>query len=201
MFYKCKNKKKIFIAIIAAALLLIMWGAEVWKVNKAFPPKTFEDYHYNEQMHYTPDNDYIKADVSITPVSCSILTTEDFVRRYPNVSGFLVGTTGKQKHNLVFTIKIKNNSDIPVEIERICTYFMYASPFNANSNGLQYINGNGKTEIQSNEEATVKLLSRVRCDAWYPNSYKEYVKAGAYIIITQYPVEKRLVFQIQEGNA
>ena len=200
MFYKCKNKKMIIILIIAAIIILVIWGIEVWKVRKAFPQKTIQSCGYNEWISYTPDDMYIKADVSIAPVSCTIMTPQDFARQYRNVDGPFTGEVrgGRFLYNMVFEINIKNNSDLPVDITRLCTFFMAASPFNTSSNGVQYINENGKNDIKGHENATIKLLTRVNCDSWYPDSYNNYIKSDMYILISQYPVEKRLVFQIKE---
>lgn len=53
-------------------------------------------------------------------------------------------------------------------------------------------------EIKGHENETIKLVTRVNCDLWYSNSYNNYIKFNMYIHLSQYLVEKRLVFQIKE---
>lgn len=195
MFYNHRNKKKIAIAAVIAAVIIPLWAIEVWKINKAFPRKTIESCGYNEWMRYTPDvKDYIQADVSISPLSCVILPNEEVIRDYPNND--LLSAEGR--YNLLFELKVKNNSDTAVKITRLCAYFMYVSPFNSDWNAPRYVHNDDKMEIAGHEETVIKLTAIIDYEDWLPNSYERYIKENAYILISQYPVEKRLVFQIKE---
>ena len=196
MFYNHRNKKKTAAAVIIAAIIIPLWGIEVYKINKAFPRLTIVSCGNNEWMRYTPDvKDYIQADVSISPISCVILPNEEVVRAYPDDDKLL---SLEGRYNLLFEIKVRNNSDEAVKITRLCAYFMYASPFNGNHNALWYVHNDDKTELNGYEEATIKLTTIIRYEDWLPNSYERYIKEGVYILISHYPVEKRLVFQIEE---
>lgn len=199
MFYKCKNKKRRTIILVVITVLLIIWGGFVIRVARAFPSKTIVRCEQNEWIDYSPEiKDFISADVSISPVSCNIISGGEIAELYPET--YMRGSIPEDKKFLVFDIAVRNNADESLGIRRLVGYFLYCSPFNGDCNSLTYIDENNVNEIEGGEEKVIKLAARLHYEDALPDSYSRYIKEEVYMLISQYPIEKRLVFRIENGD-
>lgn len=99
---------------------------------------------------------------------------------------------------LVFTIDIKNNAQEAVSINRLITFFFYCTEFNGDSNSLEKMNIDINS-VEAGEIQRVQLVTSIRHDdVWKINSRQRYAESDVYIIMSQYPLERRMVFYIEQ---
>jgi hypothetical protein len=198
MFYKGGDKRKRLVLCGVVCLLTVIWAVQVYSVNASFPGKTIIECRYNESIGYAPDVDgIINADVSLTPVSCVMLTADEVSKNYPelfeNMGSFV-------SDYLIFEVNIKNNRNEEVRIYPLTAFFLYASPFNGDSNSLTYIDTDNVSTVGGNEELTIKLAASVISDDSFGKGRDRYINTEQYILVSQYPEERRLVFRIEKSD-
>lgn len=192
MFYKHKKNPLLLLFIP----LLIVWAALVIRVNTAFPKKTIVEYPIGEWAHYTPHLNFFTADLSICPVSCTVTSGSNISEQYPD--SYQRTTLKKDKEYLIFEQLITNHSDTPVDIKHLVMCFFYCSPFNGNNNSLTYLDNAGVTVIPAGETVRIKCATIFRSFDLFPDSRRRFMDSDVYILFSQYPVERRLVYRIGE---
>lgn len=199
MFYKnniSKKRKILIISIIAIPLLI--WAVLVVRINLAYPDKEIIECGYGESMDYKPDIEgRIKADVSLSPVSCVMMDKEGLLSQYGDTYNGIISDDRYNMKYLIFEISIKNNGADTVKIRMLTSFFMYASPFNAGSNVLNYMDGQVE-ELAAGETVNVKFSAIIYDGDVLPNSSERFKTYDIYMIVSQYPVERRLVFEIDK---
>ncbi|MCI5500739.1 MAG: hypothetical protein MR409_02285 [Lachnospiraceae bacterium] len=204
MFYNdkktVKERNRTVLIWLVAGIALIIWIAFTIRVNAAFPNKEIIVCHSGEWIDYSPNIDgVINADVSISPVSCTMYTKDDLQKKYGDYNlCFLSDSLNPEIRYLVFEINIRNNGKEPVNANRLTSYYLYSTPYNGDYNALERIT-DGTTDINPGETKTFELCTLIReKDAVMINCHERYVKSDVYILLTQYPMERRLVFSISE---
>lgn len=204
MFYNdrktARQRKRTVVICSMLAVAFIVWVIFIIRINLAFPDKEILTCNQGEWMDYSPDIEHvISADVSISPVSCVMYTQESLQREYSDYNlNFLSNSSNSKNKYLVFEISIKNNGNEVINAKKLTTFFMYATPFNGDCNCFDRITDEGE-DVAPGETKKVKLVTLVHeLDAVLVNCHERYVKSEVYIILTQYPIERRLVFNIRE---
>ena len=183
-----KERKQKIALIVCAVVVLAVWLMLTIRINTIFPSKKIEKCGYGEWINYTPDiADIITVDVSISPVSCKMYDRAGILKDY----------TKEHADYLVFTVDIKNNGQEAVNINRLASLLIYCTEFNGDSNSLERMNTDIKT-VASGETQRVQFVTNIRYkDAWMVNSRQRYAESDVYIVMSQYPLERRMVFSIE----
>lgn len=193
MFYNHKVKK---VKLIIPVLAIVVWAGFVIRVNAAFPDKTIVECHYNEWLDYKAELNFLSVNISLSPVSCHIESGEELMKQYQ--SSFGSKKVWLEKDYLVFELAVKNNADAPIDIQQLTYCFFYCSPFNGNTNSTIYLNRENKDEIEPGETIHILEAALFYSGDMFPNSFERYKAEDVYVLVSQYPVEKRLVFRIEE---
>lgn len=194
MFYKSKlsKKRKVLYAVICL-LIFSVWGTLVFIVNSEYPDKTIIECRYGEWIDYEPDVEgVIKANVSLSPLSCDIATGQELVEQY--TESLKYSYIFNEREYFVFEIAIKNNVDTAANVRKLAAYFMFCSPENGSSNALLYLNDE-IAEVQAKETVTVRFATLFNYLDALPNSYERFMNSDIYVLISNYPIERRLVFR------
>lgn len=194
-----RQRKKRIAVIICLAMAFIIWLVLTIRINVVFPRKTIEECTYGDWINYSPDIEgVITADVSISPVSCKMYDREHILKEYTEeeLGVFSIGIDDTTY--LVFTLDIKNNGQEDVNINRLAAFFIYCTEFNGDNNSLEKMNMDINT-VASGETKRIQFVTNIRHkDVWMINSKERFAKSDVYIILSQYPIEKRLVFSIEQ---
>lgn len=163
-----------------------------------FSIQKIEKCGYGEWINYTPDiADIITADVSISPVSCKMYDRAGILKDYTKEQLGIFSEGKDDSDYLVFTVDIKNNGQEAVSINRLASLFIYCTEFNGDSNSLERMNTDIKT-VASGETQRVQFVTNIKYkDAWMVNSRQRYAESDVYIVMSQYPLERRMVFSIE----
>lgn len=201
MFYDdklCGKDKKVKEATAAVAVIIfLLWLILTIRVNIVFPGKTIEQCSYGEWTDYKPDiKGVINADVSLSPVSCKMYDYEELKKIYLKEESIGGLDARSNAQYLVFTINIKNNGKEDVNINRLSTLFRYCTPFNGDWNSLEKIDKNN-VSVSPGETRETEFVTNVRVydDIGY-KCKERFSENEVFVIFSQYPVEKRLVFNI-----
>lgn len=203
MFYNNRlagkwSKKKVA-SVVCIAVILIVWLVLTIRINIIFPRKTIEKCGYGEWINYTPDiENLITADVSISPVSCKMYDRAGILKdcTEEQLGAYSVGK--EDADYLVFTLDIKNNGQEDISVNRLTAFFFYSTEFNGDCNALEKMSVDINT-VAAGETQRVQFVTNIKHeDAWTFNSRERYAKSDVYIIMSQYPLEKRLVFSIEQ---
>ncbi len=202
MFYNDKlskkEKRKKTAVILVIVSFLMVWLVLTIRVNIAFPGKTIEKCSYGEWLDYKPNVDSaFNADLSLSPVSCKMYDYNEINEAYSKdeLSGDFV--TGEGQLFLVFTINVKNNGKEEFNVNMLCVALMYCTEFNGDWNSLELIN-KGKKTISPEETQSFEFVTSIYVeDALHYNCRERYSEKDVYVIASQYPIERRLVFSIE----
>ncbi len=194
-----KEGKKRTAIIVCIIVVIIAWLVLVIRINTIFPRKKIEKCGYGQWINYTPDiEDVITADVSISPVACKMYDRESILKEYTKEQLGVFSVGKDDMDYLVFTIDIKNNAQEAVSINRLITFFFYCTEFNGDSNSLEKMNIDINS-VEAGEIQRVQLVTSIRHDdVWKINSRQRYAESDVYIIMSQYPLERRMVFYIEQ---
>ena len=193
-----KERKQKIALIVCAVVVLAVWLVLTIRINTIFPFKKIEKCGYGEWINYTPDiADIITADVSISPVACKMYDRESILKDYTKEQLGIFSEGKDDADYLVFTVDIKNNGQETVSINRLVSLFIYCTEFNGDSNSLEMMNTDIKT-VESGETQRVQFVTNIKYkDAWMVNSRQRYAESDVYIVMSQYPLERRMVFSIE----
>ena len=194
-----KERKQKIALIVCAVVVLAVWLVLTIRINTIFPFKKIEKCGYGEWINYTPDiADIITADVSISPVSCKMYDRAGILKDYTKEQLGIFSEGKDDSDYLVFTVDIKNNGQEAVSINRLASLFIYCTEFNGDSNSLEKMNIDINS-VEAGEIQRVQLVTSIRHDdVWKINSRQRYAESDVYIIMSQYPLERRMVFYIEQ---
>ena len=193
-----KERKQKIALIVCAVVVLAVWLMLTIRINTIFPSKKIEKCGYGEWINYTPDiADIITADVSISPVSCKMYDRAGILKDYTKEQLGIFSEGKDDADYLVFTVDLKNNGQEAVNINRLASLLIYCTEFNGDSNSLERMNTDIKT-VASGETQRVQFVTNIKYkDAWMVNSRQRYAESDVYIVMSQYPLERRMVFSIE----